>query len=300
MRFTLTNSDIQSYFAINAVRPSRRLSNTELLPGYAQKLVEHYSAQPYILAIMTIGSLASDKTDEYSDIDLVLICGNEGIPSKETRVEVINYISNNMAALNSIDVHTWNFGTADDFVVANTEVCTQFFTKQYLEEKIDLTTNGFYSQVGMEHPLASLSSLLKATVHFDRDNIYKSLRQKIDPYPAKLRQIILNQELGMRFPYYLDRLSTAMARGDIPFADKMIHQSIDSAIYIIFALHEQYPNGPKRLFQQLDDMVAEPTAKDVKSYLTSLYADSTVFKTLPQKQATLQKLLALLQKLNNA
>lgn len=248
---------------------------------------------------MTIGSLTSNMADEHSDIDLILICDNEGIPPKETRVDVIHYISNNTAVLDSIDLHMWNFGTADDFVVAGREICTQFFTKQYLEEKINLTINGFYSQVGMEHPLASLSSILKATVHIDRNNTYKSLCQKIDPYPAKLRQTILSQELGMRFPYYLDRLSTAIARGDISFADKMIHQAVDSAVYIVFALHKRYPNGPKRLFQQLDDMVEKPAAEDIKDYLASLYTEGTTAETLPQKQATLQKLLALLQKLNN-
>lgn len=296
----MTNSDIQSYFASNAVRPSRQLSNIELLPSYVQKLVEYYAAQPYILAVMTIGSLTSNKADEHSDIDLVLVCDNEGIPSKETRVEIINYISNNTAKLDSIDLHMWNFGTADDFVIANQEICTQFFTKQYLEEKINLTINGFYSQVGMEHPLASLSSLLKATVHFDRDDTYKNLCQKIDPYPTKLRHIILSQELDMRFPYYLDRLNTAVARGDIPFADKMMHQAIDSAVYIVFALHQRYPNGPKRLFQQLDDMLERPAAEEMKGYLTSLYAEGTTAQTLSQKQATLQKLLALLQQLNSA
>lgn len=295
----MTNSDIQSYFNVNNVRPTLRLSHIELLPSYVQKLVTYYADQPYVLAIMTIGSLTSNKADEHSDIDLVLVCNNEGVPSKETRVDVIRYASDNTAMLNGIDSHVWNFGTADDFTIANQEVCTQFFTKQYLEEKIDLTINGFYSQVGMEHPLASLASLLKATVHFDRNDTYKMLCQRIDPYPTKLRQAILNQELGMRLPYYLDRLNTAIARGDIPFADKMIHQAIDSAVYILFALHNCYPNGPKRLFQQLGVMLEEPVARQIENYLTLLYADGTTAETLPQKQATLEKLLAQLQKINN-
>lgn len=296
----LSNSDIAVYFRTNNVRQPQRLQNMELLPEYAQKLVTFYASQSYVKAVMTIGSLSSGTSDERSDLDLVIVCSNEGVPPKEQRLGVIGHISNNTATFNSVDLKIWNFGTSDDFIINGQEICTQFFTVAYLQEKIDHIVNGFYSQVGMEHPLASLSGLLKATVHIDKEGTYKKLKKKVEPYPVQLQKIILDNELGMRFPYYLDRLETAISRGDIPFADKMIHQAIDAAVYILFALHRRYPNGPKRLFKQIDEMVAEPTASQVKEYLLALYKDKTTPETLRHKATILRNLFTVLQNYNQA
>lgn len=244
---------------------------------------------------MTIGSLGSKKDDQYSDIDLVLVCDNDGIPSSQDRIDVINFVSDNKATLDSINLKIWNFGTADDFTIENQEVCTQFFTKNYLEEKVNLTINGFYNQIGMEHPLASLSSLLNAKVHIDKDGFYEDIRSKIDPYPETLRNIILEQEINMRFPYYLNRLETAVKREDIPFACKMISQAVDSAVYVLFAQYRTFPNGPKRLFQQLDDMATPELAGELKRCFTKIFTLETTKATLPEKQAILNELLILLK-----
>lgn len=291
----MTNEDIRSYFNQNSVLPPANLAHVQLLPYYAQKIVEHYAAQTFTRVIMTIGSLGSNKEDEYSDVDLVLVCDNEGVPPEKDRINAINYISNNQASLDDINLQIWNFGTADDFTISGQEICTQFFTKKFLEDKVDLTVRGFYNQIGIEHPLASLSSLLNATVHLDKDNYYPYLRSKLAPYPESLRQIILSQELEMRFPYYLNRLNTAARRGDIPFANKMINQAIDSAVYILFAQYRRFPNGPKRLFEQLDAIAAPKIAKHFKHLFVQLVEQGTTNATLPKKQILLQKLLTLLK-----
>lgn len=291
----LPNSDIASYLKHNKEQELPKLKNVDFLPSYVQKLIALYASQPYVKTVMTVGSLSSNTNDTSSDIDLVIVCDDNGIPRKDQRLSIINYISNNKAVIASVDLKTWNFGTADDFAIDNQEICTQFFTINYIEEKIELTISGFYNQVGMEHPLAALSSLIKATVHIDKDNTYKQIVDKIDPYPMQLQKIILDNELGMRLPYYLDRLETAIARGDIPFADKMIHQSIDSAIYILFAYFQRFPNGPKRLFKQLDDIKDEPAIPEIKQCFITLYKTGTTVATLPQKIITLQNVFTLLQ-----
>jgi Domain of unknown function (DUF4037) len=291
----ITNSDVETYLTTNPERTAPKLAHIHLLPSYAQQLVQFYAAQSFILAIMTIGSLSTHKKDKHSDIDLVLICDNQGVPPPTLRKDAIRLVSNDTAVIDSFDHKIWNFGTADDFAIDNQEICTQFFTKEYMEEKISLTIRGFYNQVGMEHPLASLSSLLKATVHVDKDGSSEQFRQKLEPYPSSLKKIILDQELGMRYPYYLNRLETAIARGDVPFADKMIRQSIDSAVYILFAQYERFPNGPKRLFEQLDTMVEQPKCTRLKKCFNALYSLPTTVGTLPQQQAHLRELLSLLK-----
>lgn len=286
----MTNEDITTYLKTNLTLPATPLTNMELLPLSVQKIVRCYAEQPKVRAIMTIGSVPANTSDKHSDIDLVIVCDDSGIPSVDQRLHAVATASDNSAMFNNTDLHIWTFGTSDDFSIDGQEICTQFFTKKYMHDKIDLITQGFYSQIGMEHPLASLSGLLKAVTHIDKDNFYINICKKIDPYPESLRQIIISQELDMRLPYYLNRLETAIERNDIPFADKMIHQAIDSAIYILFAQQRQFPNGPKRLFQQLRSILPKTYADHVETILGKLYQNDLTAESLRQKYTALAAL----------
>lgn len=295
----LSNATIKSYLTPNTVQPTYEPCAIELLPAPARALVGHYAALPGIRLIMTIGSLARAQQDKHSDVDIVLVCSNEGVPPKELRSTIISRVSRGAAAINGMDVNIWSFGTSDDFTIDGQEICTQFFTTQYMQERLELITSGFYTQVGMEYPLASLSGILGATVHIDKDDFYRTMRRTIDPYPEKLQKIILGQEQGMRLPYYLGRLETAIARKDLPFADKMIHSAVDSALYILFATHKRYPNGPKRLYEQISSFMPAQDTTALKHCLAELIGIGVTVDNLPHKQTLLNELARLATKTAN-
>jgi predicted nucleotidyltransferase len=293
----LSNKTVKAYLNKTPAPQKPLHTLVESLPETAQKIIKHYAAHPNVRLIMIIGSIASANHDKHSDIDIVLVCNSDGIPTKEQRLATIVDISAHNAIINSADTHIWNFGTADDFTVNGQEICTQFFTKQQLQDKIDLTVGGFYAQVGMEHPLAALASLLGAAICIDKDNLYPTLRRMIDPYPKKLGQIIIDQEQGMYLPYYLDRLTIAIERHDLPFANKMVQGAIDSTVYIIFALYGRFPKGPKRLEQQINSFVEKDVALPFLDTLLQVTQMPTNIDTLPQKQLLLKELSATLHNL---
>ncbi len=269
---------------------SANIRSVSMLPPEAVKFVTYYASLTSVRAIATIGSLASGQSDRHSDIDIVIICENSKLPSTKKRMGMINYISQNTAHINTFNLKTRLFGISDDFIINNNEICTQFFTKKDVDDAIGHIKSGFYQQQGMEYPLAFLNSILTANVHIDKDRCYEKLKKKVRPFPKTLQKIILTKERELHLPYYLKRLEVAIARGDVPYAHKMINSSIDSVLYIIFAHHMRYPHGPKRLYEQLSSFLDKDTYIKLTSYLDELFYTNTTSLALVQKLDALKGL----------
>lgn len=310
---TKANSIILRYN--NQTRKNRRLSpglvksnplvkpkpkKIALLPSVAQKFIKYYAQHSSVCAVVTIGSLVSKKNDMRSDIDIVIICESNKIPPLNERLGVIEKISVSSAKMKTTDLRTFTFGTSEDFIIDNQEICTQFFTKEYMLETVDRIVNGTYQHFGMEHPLAFLNSIITAKIHIDKEDFYIVLREKIEPFPKKLQETILSQEKGLRFPYYLKCLETAIARQDIPYANKMINNAIDSALYILFANNMRYPHGPKRLYQQLESFLDNKSAAELKSCLDKLFYTNNMPSSLPRKLGILEDLFSLVDGVSKA
>jgi hypothetical protein len=266
------------------------LKDFDLLPTCAKSIAEHYAKLSNVRAIATIGSLASKKNDMYSDVDMVIVCNDQSVPSPKDRIKIINDVPNKKIVMNTINHQTWLFGASEDFVIDGQEICTQFFTKNQMLEVVAQITTGSYQQFGMEHPLAFLNSINSAIIHVDKDGFFKDLKSKIHPFPRKLQKTILSYEGEIRFPYYLRRLQTAVARGDIPYANKMVNNAIDSALYILFARHKQYPHGPKRLYQQIAKFMDESYASNLCNCLEEILSTGNTISLLPRKSELLNDL----------
>ena len=284
---------IQHYFALHNLTSEYPIEVPSSLPLETQQLLQYYTSHQSVRLIMLIGSINSAKNDSRSDIDIVLVCQNRGVPPLAQRLAAIASSSKSAVQMNTVDAHIWSFGISDDFILNGQEVCTQFFTKKFMLERIRHTIDGFYTQIGMEHPLASLASLLNAQVLVDKDKFYPKLIQQLEPYPEKLRQRILQQEQEMRFPYYLKCIDTAIVRQDVIFAHKMIHNALDSILYILFAKYRQFPKGPKRVEQQISLIVDAPTASAITSRYRMVVTLPTTPETLQQKKELLMTIFKL-------
>ena len=84
-------------------------------PSSVHQLIDSYARLDDVKMILGIGSIPRQDNDSHSDIDLVIVCGDDGIPAESTRKQAIRLASTESRYIN-MGQQTWHFGFCDEFI----------------------------------------------------------------------------------------------------------------------------------------------------------------------------------------
>ncbi len=202
-----------------------------------------------ILAVLCYGSYPEGTFDDKSDIDILVIC--EGaIPSAEIRKNI--YMQNDCKEIIQQITHdnwetTWT-PVNDELIFHQKKIEIGYNIASWVTEVVNeiirdgaLTLKNFDFQ-----PYSFLGLLENATCLYEKENFVTHLKKQIRPFPAKLKENIINDNLSV-FNESLEDLEDYVHR-DIGVLAFQFHlfRALNAAIQIIFAINEIYYPASKR------------------------------------------------------
>lgn len=227
----------------------------EQLLGAAKAIVDHYRACPMVQAILCYGSVAMHMEDDWSDIDLFVLC-EPAVPTEQERRDVLARVPE-VAAI-EIGASSAGFDaewvhTQDTVLIGGLPCDLAYNTIGWLSIVVGhVLTNGHDPLPELPfRPYTLLGLLESSLLLFDREGTLKDVLRSIRPYPSKLRvdlvslgMTILRESLQDLRDYERRRI------GNAAFAFHLNRMS-DSLCMVLYALNEQYDPATKRVEQSL-------------------------------------------------
>ena len=219
------------------------MKNIEL-DGFINNIINEFSNIGEVLAITLGGSRGTGQFDNISDYDFYIYLENS-IDSK-IRNEILSKYCSNLEIGNSYweleDNGKFNNGIDFDIVYRNLQDFTN--TIADVVEKGN-SYNGFTTCLWF--------NLLNSKIIFDRDNIFKKLKERFSiPYPKKLKENIIKRNISLlsgSFVSYDKQIIKSIYRKDIINLNNRISAFFASYFDVIFAVNELPHPGEKRIME---------------------------------------------------
>ncbi|MBS0288084.1 MAG: DUF4037 domain-containing protein [Proteobacteria bacterium] len=218
---------------------------TKLLENF----IHHLSQQPEVLAILCYGSYAEGTQDEHSDIDILVLCDNAIMDVKKRQLIYDKSGVHHQQLHKAIE--NWETSWTpvnDEFKLNNIKVEVGYNDTIWVHSLIsDLMQKGSTTLSYFEfRPYTFLGLLENALCFYEKDQFFTHLKSSIRPYPAKLKQNIIQENMSIMDEGVAD-LEDCMKR-DIGFLASQFYlfRAFDAAVQILFAINEVYYPASKR------------------------------------------------------
>ncbi|MCH9686292.1 MAG: hypothetical protein K0V04_32975 [Deltaproteobacteria bacterium] len=229
---------------------------------------------------------------EVSDWDYVAIC-DPAPPAARLRWQQI-LAHTDEHAVNIFDDVSWEFGTTDDFVIGNREVCICYYTQAEIEAKVEAIAAGRCRKVGFYYPTGFLAALADAVPIYDPEGGGARVCERVRVYPERLRETILRDERWLT-AYYLDRLTSAIARRDTYYAFELVGLAVNALVQRLFAAHRTYFRAPKRIDEQLAALAVRSDRHALADALAFVLTQPNDHPSLDAKRLRLAELAELVE-----
>jgi len=222
--------------------PERFAASIELV-------AERLSPIPEVLSILLCGSAARGWVDDYSDLDIHVVC--ESIPSESARRKAYAGFGPPLA-LSTLKV-TEDFSCDDEFDIHQggdrTPVCVDFETYHSASQWAKRFANiGDLSEEGLH----AASLLQDGIIVFDSGGLLNSLRSKIHPMPDEIRRILVTRSVDrMTDGYEMECTRKGALRGDIFTFYHHLTELIARTARVCLSLNGKYYPGDKNLREHL-------------------------------------------------
>ncbi len=217
------------------------MNNPQAL-SLAQRIANRFAELPQVETVTLAGSLATDRAQPGSDIDLYVYQHDEIPP--EARAA----IAGNTDAL-ELDNRFWEPG--DEWVDAETgiHVDVMYRAPAWIDEQLDRTLRRHEAWVG--YTTCFWHNVLTSQILFDRNGWFHDRQQWADqPYPEPLRQAIIAKNhpiLRRNLSSYHYQIERAAGRGDFVSLNHRVAALLASYFDILFAVNRLPHPGEKRL-----------------------------------------------------
>lgn len=207
-----------------------------------KEIINHFSSEDSVLAVVLGGSRKNSTADEMSDFD-IYVYSKKPI-SVEFRKELIEKYSENF----ELDNTRWESG--DEFV-GKDGACydIMYRDKGFIEGTIDWVYDKGNASMG--YSTACLFNFSTAEILFDRNNWYKNLQDKVNgDFPNILQENIIKKNypvLRNTISSYKKQIEKAIIRQDFISVNHRITAFLASYFDVIFAINKQYHPGEKKL-----------------------------------------------------
>ena len=231
----------------------------------AQKIAERYSTSPEVEAVALGGSLATERAEAGSDIDLYVF-SNDPLPL-ESRREAVGDEAVRLELNNDF------FGPGDEWVEAGVHVDVMLWETKWMRERLEDVLVNF--QASMGYSTAFWHTVRASKLLFDRSGWYAALQRTAQgPYPEALRRNIVAKNhafLRGALSSYAGQLEKAVKRHDVVSVNHRLAALLASYFDILFAVNRLPHPGEKRLLTWADACALKPKEMraDVESVLSA-------------------------------
>lgn len=225
----------------------------ELIPFYKRVIIGEY-------AIAIAGAHAKGKADKYSDLDIFIYAKDVCSFDKRTIVfEQIADSKNEFFISNEIDSFPW--GGNIDFLYHGNKIETVVKKIDKVEKEINecingkikiypeaWTSNGYFNYIC----LSEVNFIKSIDDPFD---IISKFKDNIRNYSPLLKKAIIN-EFWWKSSFWVDNYHyiSAINRTDIVYTSRIISNTIQNIVQVLFALNEKYFDGDKKVELQLHEL----------------------------------------------
>ena len=231
------------------------------LPPAAGMVIQALVGLREVRGIVCFGSYAVGTQDEYSDIDLYVICQPE-IASRPERERVL-------ASLDGLQALSLNAGQAgwvndwcpqeDRLRVGGLAVETTYNTLEWVRTVIAKVREGHISIPEMPFRPYTLLGLLENSLPlYDPDGALEEVYASLRPYPPALKARLIEENLSI----LADSLAELQDYNRRSIGNRAFHFHLDRALdaleLVLFSLNEQYPPATKRVEQVLEKLPRLP------------------------------------------
>ena len=212
----------------------------------AKKITGKFKNLQIVEAIGLGGSLSTDSTDRFSDIDLYIYT-NETIPI-ETRHKIIKNLGYSRKEIN---LQFWD--TGDQWFDAETgiEVDVIYWDKPWIENMIERVVVNHLASVG--YSTSFWHTVLNTKILFDRDNWLGFLKEKCEmPFPENLKKAIIAKNhpiLRNVIPAYYFQIKKAIDRNDLISINHRVAALLASYFDVLFAINHLTNPGEKKVLK---------------------------------------------------
>jgi predicted nucleotidyltransferase len=235
--------------------------------GLARRLADRFSTLDGVVAVALGGSVAFERSDAGSDVDLYVYGSHE--PALEERSRIA-------AGSPRAEIGNRFFESGDEWMDAATgiHVDVMYRDPRWIEDQLDRVLVRHEASVG--YSTAFWHSVRASTALFDPSGWYARLQERAAaPYPEELVRAVIAKShplLRQNLSSFLRQLEKAVARGDRVSVNHRTAAFLASAFDVLFALNRVPHPGEKRLLALVEELCPRrPPAltRDVEAVLAA-------------------------------
>ena len=222
-------------------------SHLECRREVARRVASALEKLPEVIGVYVFGSAATGYADEYSDVDIGVVCKHE-VPTLSARQEALSSIGTEWR----FDDDTWSSPLFEAYdssgIVDGITVEVHYNTPALVSEVLDtviakgaLATERFPSR-----PYRLGALIQRAWVILDREGMFPLWRKQVQNYPLALKQNILRHYLPL-LKDCVDELNRTTRRHLGPLmVNFFLFHGMQALYSLIFALNETYDPTDRR------------------------------------------------------
>lgn len=212
---------------------------------------------PAILGVFLSGTRAGVPRDQFSDLDFVVVCQDDG-PSPASIGEIRQRLGVPDRYVRTFFDISDEYGVSSAFDLNGIETCLIYYKEIYLEDAVSRFFAGEFKKVGAFYPGALVAALAENPILFSRGNALHALKTQASSFPEEAKRRICIQETGW-FDYYLEKTEQYLFRNDQNGLQLTYAHSVDSILNIIFSLNDIPYSGPGKAFEaKIDRLQISP------------------------------------------
>lgn len=238
----------------------------------AHKIAERFNLLPEVEAVALGGSLATERADEGSDIDLYVF--SDRTPSPQERERVIGEVER-------LELGNDFFGTGDEWIENGVHIDAIYWTTAWVEGELERVL--IRHQALMGYSTAFWHTVRVSQPLFDRCGWYAGLqRLAAVPYPEALRRNIIAKNhaflRGTLSSYVGSQLTKAVKRNDRVTAHHRVTAVLESLFDILFAVNRLPHPGEKHMLSWAEgcERVPEGMREHVENILDTPLSEGEV------------------------
>ena len=202
--------------------------------------------RPEVTSVYVLGSVASGYIDEYSDVDITIVCVSD-ILAPSIRAQSMSEIGSEWQIdTPSLDNPIWD--SCDDGVVDGVPVSVHFQTKTAISEVLSAVVNkgAITTEKVPFRPYTVAALIQRAWLLRDKHGIFDGWLEQIRDYPRSLKLNILRHFTPLLREYTEDLNSYAERNLGAGLVIFTLARATDALKEILFALNEIYDPADKR------------------------------------------------------
>jgi len=237
------------------------VANDGALRIFADPIVALLSATVGVKSILCFGSWAIGTNDEYSDVDLYVVCDPEVVPFPERRAGLLKVPG--ISGLKENEPDHWDnqwcpYG--EKFLVSGTRFDVHYNTAEWIKIVVTKTArNGEVSFPELRfRPYSVLGLLEHSRILHDPDSFLKDIKASLYPFPKRLKSALIDQNQTM-CQESLNEMRDYTKRG-IGNTSYLFHLArvTDSMGELLFAINGRYSPATKRVEELLKRLAILP------------------------------------------